>query len=472
MGIFSFLSRKASHDQRELALLKAQPYNATVAALPPIRGAYPVAGNGPNILESLQKTQRPLAKVEEPFLDSFSPAPIVPRIRDENSERPRTAPNQESRGRLDSFRGMSGSFRHEPPARTLESPAKGPPYRLPQKNTEEGHPKPPYRLPSKEHEQHVFTKPPPLFHERSASIRSGDSGMTRGFVDLLDAQSTISPINFHQRLQAAGGKIYGEDVADRNIRENGFNLDNPVIRAFYEAPSRPGPLPSSASTKGSDADLRARAKKRHSIGATLRTKSFTSSDVGSFPERTSSVIPSIPPNIAPRKQRRARSLKQIRHQGGSLCQAILCHPPRPLDLDLVRPYQSSIQETQMPAASHRSFRTESATATRRITGSLGGSVWFTLKLLMEVDRSRYTRQGEIRLPIILYQFLGNRHPKGLVYSASNRRCNETHLTYHNLDFIILYWSPAVQNATWEVPLISMTPPRTPLRSCRRSVHLA
>ncbi|KAK7997281.1 hypothetical protein PG989_005321 [Apiospora arundinis] len=309
MGIFSFLSRKASHDQRELALLKAQPYNATVAALPPIRGAYPVAGNGPNILESLQKTQRPLAKVEEPFLDSFSPAPIVPRIRDENSERPRTAPNQESRGSLDSFRGMSGSFRHEPPARTLESPAKGPPYRLPQKNTEEGHPKPPYRLPSKEHEQHVFTKPPPLFHERSASIRSGDSGMTRGFVDLLDAQSTISPINFHQRLQAAGGKIYGEDVADRNIRENGFNLDNPVIRAFYEAPSRPGPLPSSASTKGSDADLRARAKKRHSIGATLRTKSFTSSDVGSFPERTSSVIPSIPPEYRTSKTKKSEEPK-------------------------------------------------------------------------------------------------------------------------------------------------------------------
>lgn len=41
MGLFSFLSRKVSQDPRDLALLKAsQPYNATVAALPPIRGMF------------------------------------------------------------------------------------------------------------------------------------------------------------------------------------------------------------------------------------------------------------------------------------------------------------------------------------------------------------------------------------------------------------------------------------------------
>ncbi|KAK8042543.1 hypothetical protein PG994_013026 [Apiospora phragmitis] len=278
MGLFSFLSRKASQDQRDLALLKAQPYNATVAALPPIRGAYPVAGNGPNILESLQKTQRP-------FVDSFAPGPIVPRIRDGDGDRPRTAPSsQESRGRLDYVKELSGSFRNEPSARTLESPVNGPPYRLLSK-------------------EHAFAKPPPVFHERSASIRSGDSGMTRGFVDLLDAQSTISPIDFHQRLQAAGGKIYGEDVADRNIRENGLNLDSPAIRAFYKAPSRAAPQPPSAGPDAG-ADLRSRAKKRHSMGATLRTKSLPSSDKGVFPERTSSVMPSIPPEYRASKAKK------------------------------------------------------------------------------------------------------------------------------------------------------------------------
>ncbi|KAK7927213.1 hypothetical protein PG985_004211 [Apiospora marii] len=305
MGLFSFLSRKASQDQRDLALLKAQPYNATVAALPPIRGAYPVAGNGPNILESLQKTQRSFVKGGEPFVESFAPSPIVPRIRDEDGERPRTAPSRESRGRLDSFRGLSGSFRIEPSARTLESPVQGPPYRLPSKSPEEDRPKLPPKESSKEL---IFTKPPPVFHERSASIRSGDSGMTRGFVDLLDAQSTINPINFHQRVQAAGGKIYGEDVADRNIRENGFNLDSPAIRAFYGEPSRTAPLPPSSDTNGSDmgADMRSRAKKRHSIGATLRTRSLTSSktNTASFPERTSSVIPSIPPEYRSSKTKK------------------------------------------------------------------------------------------------------------------------------------------------------------------------
>lgn len=238
-------------------------------------------------------------------MDSFAPSPIVPRIRDEDGERPRTAPSRESRGRLDSFKGLSGSFRNEPSARTLESPVQGPPYRLPSKSPEEGRPKLPHRLPSKEH---VFTNPPPVFHERSASIRSGDSGMTRGFVDLLDAQSTINPINFHQRVQAAGGKIYGEDVADRNITENGFNLDSPAIRAFYRRPSRTAPLPPSSGTNGSDAgaDMRSRAKKRHSISATLRTKSLTSSKTNTafFPERTSSVIPSIPPEYRTSKTKK------------------------------------------------------------------------------------------------------------------------------------------------------------------------
>ncbi|KAK8127703.1 hypothetical protein PG984_008811 [Apiospora sp. TS-2023a] len=258
MGLFSFLSRKASHDQRDLALLKAQPYNATVAALPPIRGISAPRPSrfyiGVFVLWTL--TGRPL----------------------------------------------SGSLRFEASARTLESPVQGPPYRLSSKSPEEGRPILPPKVPSKEH---VFTKPPPVFHERSASIRSGDSGMTRGFVDLLDAQSSINHINFHQRVQAAGGKIYGEDVADRNIRENGFNLDSPAIRAFYEEPSRTSPLPPSS---GSDAgsDMRSRAKKRHSIGATLRTKSLTSSktNTASFPERTSSVIPSIPPEYRTSKTKK------------------------------------------------------------------------------------------------------------------------------------------------------------------------
>ncbi|GJC94341.1 hypothetical protein ColKHC_03167 [Colletotrichum higginsianum] len=43
----------------------------------------------------------------------------------------------------------------------------------------------------------------------------------RGFIDLLDAQSEIKPSGFQSRVKASGVRDYGEDVADRNIGENG-----------------------------------------------------------------------------------------------------------------------------------------------------------------------------------------------------------------------------------------------------------
>lgn len=62
------------------------------------------------------------------------------------------------------------------------------------------------------------------------SIRSNGS---RGYVDLLDAQSELKPSDFHGRIKAAGTRDYGEDVADRNIGVNGCNLDSQPVRAFY-----------------------------------------------------------------------------------------------------------------------------------------------------------------------------------------------------------------------------------------------
>ncbi len=67
-------------------------------------------------------------------------------------------------------------------------------------------------------------------HSRSNSIRS-DGG--KGFKDLLDAQSEIKPSDFKTRVKAAGVRDYGEDVAERNLGENGFNLDSSHVQAFY-----------------------------------------------------------------------------------------------------------------------------------------------------------------------------------------------------------------------------------------------
>ncbi|KAG7287934.1 hypothetical protein NEMBOFW57_007453 [Staphylotrichum longicolle] len=55
----------------------------------------------------------------------------------------------------------------------------------------------------------------------------------RAFKDILDAQSEIKPADFRTRVQAAGARDYGEDVAERNMGQNGVDLDATHVRAFY-----------------------------------------------------------------------------------------------------------------------------------------------------------------------------------------------------------------------------------------------
>ncbi|KAL2120570.1 hypothetical protein VTJ04DRAFT_4597 [Mycothermus thermophilus] len=57
------------------------------------------------------------------------------------------------------------------------------------------------------------------------------------FKDILDAQSEIRPADFRARVQASGARDYGEDVAERNMGENGFDLSSEHVRAFYQARS-------------------------------------------------------------------------------------------------------------------------------------------------------------------------------------------------------------------------------------------
>ncbi len=53
-------------------------------------------------------------------------------------------------------------------------------------------------------------------------------------VDLLDAHGQLLPSDFRARLQASGSRDYGEDVAERNIGENGLLLGSPAVQKFYE----------------------------------------------------------------------------------------------------------------------------------------------------------------------------------------------------------------------------------------------
>ncbi|KAI0132077.1 hypothetical protein BJ170DRAFT_229793 [Xylariales sp. AK1849] len=309
MGLLSFLSRKTrTNNQGNIGQLKTQPYNATVASLPPIRGTYPVAGNGPNNqeiigelkaqpydatvaslppirgtypvagnqrnpLEALHNTYPRLTEAQNEDGASYAhaPAPTVPRLRDDERKRPRTAPSTDNPW---SARQVSDSMKEHP----VPPVRRGPPYRLPNKEPEQADrlskQRPPYRLPGKVPDPVVLGKPTPAFaHARSLSIQSNGS---RRFVDLLDAQSSLHATDFHHRLQAAGARSYGEDVADRNIGENGIDLDSSEARAFYSSYSGTG------TTRDLAEEPKLRSGKRHSPGPGLRTKSLTSDANGLY----------------------------------------------------------------------------------------------------------------------------------------------------------------------------------------------
>lgn len=66
---------------------------------------------------------------------------------------------------------------------------------------------------------------------RSGSITSVGSGR---FKDLLDAQEEIRSIDIRTRIEATGAKDYGEDVADRNMRQNGAGHRDSISRSAIQ----------------------------------------------------------------------------------------------------------------------------------------------------------------------------------------------------------------------------------------------
>ncbi|CAM1503202.1 Fc.00g079780.m01.CDS01 [Cosmosporella sp. VM-42] len=220
MGFLSFFTRKASADKSPAVLVKGQAYDSTVASLPPILGTYPVAGNGPNVLDQLQRAARKRSQaqlsVRSPDVDTdaaAAPAPLVPRFRGTTAERPSSAPGN-SAGLNARPKSVARSVRNSSAAWPL----------VPEKSRT-----------ALSKGAYVLEKPPPVpsiaAHHRHNS--STDSFRGTGFVDILDAQGEIKPSNFRSRVKAAGARDYGEDVADRNLGENGVNLKSPAVQAFY-----------------------------------------------------------------------------------------------------------------------------------------------------------------------------------------------------------------------------------------------
>ncbi|XXG98380.1 Type 2A phosphatase-associated protein 42 [Hypoxylon texense] len=262
MGWLSFLSRKSSVADSPGGL-KAQAYNETVAAIPPIRGTYPVPGNGPSILEKFQKSHPHLRDVS--FIhDNSALPPVVPRL----LERPNTAPNHqlpEGSPRPKSQSGSSARLLRDPPKKRHG------PYRLPSKLPYDGN-------------DHVANKSihsvsSAFPRDRNSSIFSGDSGSTRRFVDLLDAQSFIKPSDFYGRVKATGTKDYDEEVADRNIGANGSKQTSAQVQGFHSK------HPASNTQYNDNEDGRPLSlNKRHSLGSSLRNKTTNSNLHSALPE--------------------------------------------------------------------------------------------------------------------------------------------------------------------------------------------
>ena len=223
-------------------------------------GDYPVAGNGANLLDTFQKHH---PNVNNFAFDSSAPPPPIPSAPSGTSERPSTAPSSQpfhvSRARAE-------------PKRARAPRRQGPPYKLPPKiwptssatSAALGEPNSPLRPPA----------PPFAASERAASISSASS---RGFVDLLDAQWAIKPSDFRTRVQAAGARDYGEDVADRNMHGKGFDLRSPRDQEVYLRNT--GTLPPGV---GNDlgAGQAQLLNKRHSMGTGLRAASLSSDSYG------------------------------------------------------------------------------------------------------------------------------------------------------------------------------------------------
>ncbi|KAI0541577.1 hypothetical protein GGR58DRAFT_433653 [Xylaria digitata] len=298
MGLLNFLSKKSYSD------LKTSAYDTTVASLPPIRGTYPVLGNGCKILEEFQKSHPNLATISHN--NTAASSPLVSRFRDSGRpgpgvERPRTAPSSPL-GEATNNLGLPPE-----PAPTLPPIPKKKygPYRLPPKVTTDirGSSVPVKPTPS-----------PGLVSIYSDSIRSSESGKPKGYVDLLDAQSMIKPSDFYGRIQATGSRNYGEDVADRNKEgeEKSNNLD--TTKAQDITSHHGGGEWTSVISKDvdDDSDYEPRPLRiRHSVSSGLRSKK-TSHTSDSYPKRTSSRLPRHDGDETPKVTSRTASARSER----------------------------------------------------------------------------------------------------------------------------------------------------------------
>lgn len=316
---FGGRSSGSSTSTRGYPNLKVQAYESVVALEAPVRGSYPVAGNGPNVFDEIQRSRakrdgkRQSTILRTPLADNpiAEPPPDISRWREAAHERPQTAPHNGRPGggynnAVAEGRTRSGFTTRTPPAfpnaarrNSLQSISRES-FLPPMPPTP---PNPPLRdvkayQPTKAADMDdnvplpAFTAPFVTQHQRNSSTMSHKS-----YVDLLDAHSNIRPSReaSRHRAKASGVRNYGEDVADRNIAEHGskpFDLNSDEFSylktVYFPSASKafvdvPGPGSSNqGQAVGSDSGPHSRTTSAlgHVLGPAQATNSASSSVYG------------------------------------------------------------------------------------------------------------------------------------------------------------------------------------------------
>ncbi|KAG5979069.1 hypothetical protein E4U55_005608 [Claviceps digitariae] len=87
-----------------------------------------------------------------------------------------------------------------------------------------------------------------------SSSSAASLSRAQGHVDILDAHGGIRPYDFRSRVQATGVRDYGEDVAERNMGENGVDVRSAAAREFYQRKASRSIQSLSMARRGREAD--------------------------------------------------------------------------------------------------------------------------------------------------------------------------------------------------------------------------
>ncbi|KAK1759414.1 hypothetical protein QBC47DRAFT_105792 [Echria macrotheca] len=277
MGFLSFLSKRSGDKAKPKPKAdESGPGKSAVVQAPTLlpRNAVPRVQEASRGRPRLVQIYPPPDTEAAPELEAPAPAPAVPLFRDESAERPSTAPNASKPATV----WAAGA------ARLRKNPMRGPPVSLRMVRPSTANPA---ARPVSQSGLAIFAggeAQGSRSHSRSNSItNSTRSDGSKAYKDLLDAQSEIKPADFKSRVKASGARDYGEDVADRNLGENGFDLGSSHVQAFYAQSSN-------VSQKLGSSEPAVREGPSSAIIANIRTKSLNSSAGFTFP-KTAAHIP-------------------------------------------------------------------------------------------------------------------------------------------------------------------------------------